>query len=135
MGSSSSGLYSTVAYGGSPLPDSYVDEPFYIGRSLGAGAMNYDVRDPKTGRAYRFVEGTEIDNPTVFAGKGTRNKLHSKTIEGLTREFPGTRGKDWKHSKGSGVLDFNGRARRAEVHWFEEQSVGKIKFKIKRWED
>ena len=135
MGSSTSGLYSTVTYGGSSLPDSYEDEPFWIGRSLGAAAMNYDVRDPKTGRTYRFVEGTEIENPTVFAGKGTRNKLHPETIQGLKREYPDARGKDWKHSKGDAVLDYNGRARRAEVHWFEERSVGKIKFKIKRWED
>lgn len=135
MGSSTSGLYSTVTHGGSQLPDSYPDDPFHIGRSLGAAAMNYDVRDPKTGRTYRFVKGTKIDNPTVFAGKGTRNKLHPETVEGLTREYPGTRGRDWKHSKGGAVLDFNGRARRAEVHWFEERSVGKIKFKIKRWED
>lgn len=135
MGSSTSGLYSTVTHSSSSLPDSYEDESFEIGHSLGAAAMNYNVRDPKTGRTYRFVEGTKIENPTVFAGKGTRNKLHPETIQGLTGEYPGTRGKDWKHSKGDAILDFNGRARRAEVHWFEERSVGKIKFKVKRWED
>lgn len=31
--------------------------------------------------------------------------------------------------KGIGYLDFHGGSYRAEVHWYEEKDVGKVKFK------
>lgn len=131
MGSGVSGLYSGT-YGSKPsLPESYLAEAFYIGRSLGCASLNYNVYDSK-GRSYRFIEGTAIENPTVFAGKGTRNKLKQEVSYGLSKQYGG-KPRNWKHSKGIGNLDYHGRSRKAEVHWFEEPSVGKIKFRIKRW--
>ena len=41
----------------------------------------------------------------------------------------------WQHCKGNGVIDFDGEERKAEVHWFQEETVGKVKFKVKRWID
>lgn len=35
----------------------------------------------------------------------------------------------------NGVIDFDGEERKAEVHWFQEETVGKVKFKVKRWID
>lgn len=116
------------------LPDSIPDEDWYIGRSLGAAAMNYDVRDPRTGRAYRFLEGTSITNVEVFAGNGTRNRLSPKVSHGLSEQVGG-RPRDWQHVKGIGTLDYHGRARRAEVHWFQAKGVGRVKFKVKEWLD
>lgn len=116
------------------LPDAIPEEDWYIGRSLGAAALNYDVADPRTGRAYRFLEGTTITDDEVFAGKGTRNKLNPKVSHGLSKKFGG-RPRDWQHVKGTGTLDYHGRARRAEIHWFQARGVGKVKFKVKRWID
>ena len=131
MGSSNSGLYATVTHGEPPLPDSYEDEPSEIGRSLGAAAMNYDVRDPKTGRYYRFAEGTKITDVVTFAGKGTGKSLRREVVSGLTREFGG-RPSDWKHSKGIGTIDRGYKYQDAEVHWFENKGA-KVGFKIKEW--
>jgi hypothetical protein len=39
----------------------------------------------------------------------------------------------WQHAKGIGVIDCDGEEIKAEVHWFQEESVGKVKFKVKRW--
>lgn len=104
-----------------------------IGRSLGAAAKNYDVRDPRSGRAYRFIEGTSLTNVEVFAGKGTRNKLNPKVARGLS-EQAGGRPKDWQHVKGIGTLDYHGHARKAEVHRFEAKG-DKVKFKAKERPD
>lgn len=107
---------------------------FIIPRSLGAKARNYDVIDPSTGVIYQFVEGARVTNQTVFAGAGTKRRLKEEVVEGLTREFGGTPSK-WQHAKGNGVLNDNGEERPAEVHWFQEETIGRVKFKIKRWLD
>lgn len=105
-----------------------------IGRSVGAKAKNYDIKDPETGDIFHFVEGTKIQNSQVFAGKGTKHSLHDGVAEGLTEQFGGTPSK-WQHCKGHGIIDYDGEERPAEVHWFQEETVGKVKFKVKRWED
>jgi len=104
-----------------------------IGRSLGAKFKNYDVVGPD-GTIYNFVEGTKIQNAVVFAGKGTRFPLHDGVPEGLTDELGGNP-ENWQHCKGIGILDDNGEERKAEVHWFQETTVGKVKFKVKEWLD
>lgn len=130
MGSGNSGLYASSVSNGSLL-ESYPGEAFQIGRSLGAAAMNYDIRDPRSGKYYKFAEGTTIDNVETFAGKGTRSPLRPKVAEGLTRQHGG-RKSDWKHSKGTGTIDRGSKWQAAEVHWFENNGV-KVGFKIKEW--
>jgi SPP1 gp7 family putative phage head morphogenesis protein len=107
-------------------------EDILIGKSLGAKSKNYDVIDPASGEYFRFVEGTKIQNAKVFAGYGVKKPLHDGVAEGLTKEFGGDPEK-WQHAKGIGVLDYYGDELEAEVHWFQEESVGKVKFKVKEW--
>ena len=90
--------------------------------------------DPVTGEVFHFVEGTRIQNSQVFAGKGGVKPLRPEVAEGLEEQIGGKASR-WQHCKGYGILDFYGEDRSAEVHWFQEESVGKHKFKIKRWED
>lgn len=103
-----------------------------IGKSLGGRAKNYDVLDVATGEYFHFVEGTKIQNAEVFAGYGVKKPLLEEVAEGLTKEFGGDPEK-WQHAKGIGVLDYHGDELKAEVHWFQEESVGKVKFKVKEW--
>lgn len=105
-----------------------------INKAVGAKSRNYDIKDPKTGDIYHFSEGTRIQNSQVFAGKGTKHPLHEGVGEGLTEQFGGSVSK-WQHCKGHGIIDYYGDNRPAEVHWFQEETVGKVKFKVKRWED
>ncbi|MBO4915012.1 MAG: hypothetical protein J5449_07380, partial [Oscillospiraceae bacterium] len=107
-------------------------KPIYIGKSVGARAKNYLVIDKETGIAYHLVEGTHIENPTVFAGYKGAKPLNPDTKHGLVSEFGGDAEK-WQHAKGIGVLDVGGEDVRAEIHWFQEENVGKVKFKVKRW--
>lgn len=107
-----------------------------IHKDVGAKFRNYKVVDKSTGVEYEFAPGTRIQNSEVFAGKGTKHPLHEGVAEGLTAEYGGTPSK-WQHAKGNGVLldAETGEEYPAEVHWFQEESVGKVKFKVKRWLD
>lgn len=109
-------------------------EDTLIHRSVGAKSRNYDVISPDSGDVFHFVEGTKIQNSEVFAGKGTKHSLHEGVAEGLAEQYGGNPEK-WQHCKGNGVIDFEGEERKAEVHWFQEENVGKVKFKVKRWID
>ena len=106
----------------------------HIGRSVGAKAANYDIVEPDTGEVFRFAEGTRILDAHAFAGKGTKRPLHKGVAEGLSEQLGG-KPENWRHMKGHGTIDYYGEERPAEVHWFEEETVGRVKFKIKRWED
>lgn len=109
-------------------------EDVQIGRSVGAKAMNYDVYDFDTGNFFNFVEGTRIQNAEVFAGKGTSSPLKEEVAEGLSEQIGG-KPENWEHCKGNGILDYYGKERKAEVHWFQEESVEKHKFNVKVWLD
>lgn len=105
-----------------------------IHKSVGAKARNYDVVDMGTGEIFHFAEGTRIQDAEVFAGKGTKKPLHDGVAEGLSEQIGG-KPENWQHCKGNGILDYYGEERPAEVHWFQEETVGKVKFKVKRWND
>lgn len=107
-------------------------DDIYIHKSVGAMAKNYDILDPVSGRRYHFSEGTRIKDPTVFAGKGGAKKLLPEVAEGLSEQLGGDP-EEWQHCKGIGTIDFDGEDREAEVHWFQEKTAGKHKFKIKEW--
>jgi len=118
----------------SQKPDIIKLKDIEIGKSVGAKAKNYDILDPATGEYFNFAEGTKIQNAEVFAGKGCKKPLDRVVAEGLAKQIGG-KAENWQHAKGHGIIDYYGEERPAEVHWFQEKSVGKHKFKIKRWED
>ena len=109
-------------------------EDIVIGKSLGAKSRNYDILDPDSNEYFQFSEGTRIRNAEVFAGKGASKPLNPEVAEGLSEQIGGDPDK-WQHCKGIGTIDVHGEDVDAEVHWFQEESVGKHKFKIKKWED
>lgn len=37
--------------------------------------------------------------------------------------------------KGVGIINDDGEEVKAEVHWFQEESIGKVKIKVKEWLD
>lgn len=95
-------------------------------------ANNYDIIDTVTGTYFHLAEDTKISNPTVFAGKGTSHKLKEDVAIGLSEQLGG-KPENWQHCKGDGIVDYYGEERKAEIHWFQEETVGKHKFKIKKW--
>lgn len=99
-----------------------------------SGKSSYEILDPRSGEYFCFSEGTRIRNAQVFAGKGTNKPLSTEVAEGLSEQIGGEP-TNWQHCKGIGTIDYYGEDIDAEVHWFQEESVGKHKFKIKKWEE
>jgi len=115
-------------------PDTVSIPDTLIHRSLGAAARNYSIIDPESGEEFKFVDGSKIQNSEVFAGHGTKHPLYEEVAQGLSEQIGGDPQK-WQHCKGIGHIDVDGEDIKAEVHWFQEASVGKHKFKIKKWLD
>ena len=131
---SANAIFANKTYTKAMNTDTISIKDIYIVKSLSARGRNYDVLDPETGEYFRFVGGTKIQNAEVFAGKGTKHPLHPGVAEGLSEQIGGSPTK-WQHCKGNGIIDYYGEERAAEVHWFQEETVGKVKFKVKRWKD
>ena len=68
----------------------------------------------------------------MFAGKGGTKPLDAAVAEGLA-EQQGGKATEWQHCKGIGTIDYYDEDVDAEVHWFQEPTAGKCKFKIKNW--
>lgn len=123
----------------------------YIDNSSGSGIINYGItyRTTSSGKviAMRSIEGTYeimlpdgsksiIKNPTfdkyeVFAGKGSDKELRVK--EHLVNNYGG-KAENWFHAKGyTNVANESGETRKANVHWFEEETIGIKEIYIKGW--
>ena len=64
---------------------------------------------------------------TIAAGRGVRDRKRLRRRYGAGR---------WRKLKGIAMVRLeSGRVRRAEVHWYEAQGVGKTGLKIKRFLD
>ena len=115
----------SVEYNGSNdiiyLPD------IIIGRSLGAMAFNYDIETPD-GEIVHLTEGTRISSIQVIAGKG-RDRLID-IVDVLVSEYGGI-ASEWQKVKGIGYVDYRDESLKADLHWYQEPTVGKVLWKIK----
>lgn len=81
------------------------------------------------GKIYYAVKGTKVTKIHNFAGKDTKSSLR---VEEHLLKNGGKKG-EWQHTTGDVKIDVDGKIKTAEVHWFQEPSVGIISAKIKRW--
>lgn len=81
--------------------------------------------------SFKIKPGSTIKSVEVIGGKGVKRQIDD--VARLVRENPGSSAKDWQKLKGFAELqDLNGNhLGRYEVHWYQNQNVGKIEFKIK----
>ena len=105
-----------------------VEPEILIGKSVGAKAKNYDIVAPD-GETFKLTEGSRITDVKVIAGDGRVRKID--VVDKLVDEYGGNPLK-WKKCKGYGNIDVSGEDFLAELHWYEEPSVGRVAFKIKR---
>lgn len=99
-----------------------------IGRSLGAKAKNYDVKLPSR-EIVHLTEGTSVTHVNIIAGKGRNRKIDIVNV--LLDRYPGTKESEWVKAKGVGYIDYDGESYKAELHWYEEPSVGRVEWKVK----
>ena len=102
-------------------------------KSVGAKSKNYDIMDLKTGEMFHLAEGSILGNKKVFAGKGAK-KPYVKAWRYVDK-FPDTKEEDWQHVKGTGIVDYFGENRKAEIHWSQHKDIGKVDLFVKEWLD
>ena len=73
-----------------------------------------------------------MELPDIAIGRSVGAKVANYDVKDLET---GGNPDNWQHVKAIGYIDFYGEERMAEVHWFQEETVGKHKFKIKKWID
>ncbi len=77
--------------------------------------MNFDILE----------EVGEVE--TIATGSGIRDLARLQKLYGRGR---------WRKMKGVALIRLqNGRARKAELHWYEAHGIGKKEFKRKRYLD
>lgn len=81
---------------------------------------------------YYITKGTEITRLYVFAGKGSRKKL--RVSKYLSEQYGGEE-EDWQHTRGRGFVDYKDKSREADLHWFNNDEIGTVGMKVKRWFD
>ena len=99
-----------------------------IHRSVGAKAKNYDIELPNR-ETVHLTEGTRVTNIETIAGKGRDRTIDE--IDILLDKYPGTSELEWQKKKGLGYVDYDGESFMAELHWYEEPTVGRVKWKVK----
>lgn len=108
--------------------DGKIESPdIQIGRSVGAKTKNYDIELPNK-EIVHLTEGTRITNIETIAGKGRDRQIDEVDI--LLAKYGGS-ALEWQKKKGFGYVDFDGESYRAELHWYEEPSAGRHKWKVK----
>lgn len=107
-----------------------IEQDIYIAKSLGAAAFRDTIMLPN-GKNGKIQEGSTITKVVTFAGKGTNKEL--RVAKHLAKQY-NIPESEWKHSRGDGyVVCDDGVVRHAELHWFESDSTGRIKMKVKRY--
>lgn len=88
------------------------------------------VKFSKSGKSTVTIKaGEEITGIYSFAGKGSGKNL---VVSGLLAKQYGGEPKEWAHLCGfADVITDKGNKYCAEIHWFEHEDVGQIKFKVK----
>lgn len=98
-------------------------------KSVGAKWGNYEIVMPD-GSIARFVKGSKIQDKEVFAGYGTRTPI--RMVDWLNKKY-GVKSNKWQKIKAKARIENNGEEVFAEVHWYEENTVGKVEFKFKKY--
>lgn len=106
---------------------STIKSDILIHRSVGAKAKNYDIELPD-GSGTHLTEGTRIEKVQVIAGKGRDRKID--IVDTLIDRYGGDES-EWQKKKSLGYVDYEGESYRAELHWYEEPSVGRHEWKVK----
>lgn len=102
-------------------------EEILIPRSVGARGANYEIELPD-GETTHLTEGTRITNIKVIAGKGRDRQIDE--IDILLARWGGS-ADEWQKKKGMGFVDYAGESYEAELHWYEEPTAGRHKWKVK----
>ena len=97
---------------------------------FGVGAKQKDTKVKlPTGERVILTPGSRITHVQTIAGLGRNRQIDM--VDVLVEKYPETDPQKWQKKKGIGYVDYDGESYKAELHWYEEPSVGRVEFKIK----
>ena len=91
--------------------------------------MDGKVRLP-SGEYAEFVAGKPVTQIETIAGYGRIRQIDE--VDVLMDRYGGIASL-WQKKKGIAHLIFRGEVYKAEVHWYEEPTVGRVKCKVKSY--
>ena len=105
------------------------EPPLSIGQSVGAAFEDIPVKLPD-GTETRLTPGGKIEKIRTIAGYGRDRGIDD--IDRLMIEYPQAKEERlWQKKKGIGSIDYDGESYKAELHWYEHPSTGRVEFKVK----
>jgi phage-related protein (TIGR01555 family) len=106
-------------------------KPLTIGKNGGTiKSSEFPELQPYEGAKCSIAHGTVVSNIYTFAGTGAKKPVYKENL--LLKSYGGQAG-EWQHTSGIGIVEVNGAVAKAEIHWFQEPSVGIVEARIKRW--
>lgn len=103
-------------------------EDFLIPVGVGAKAKSVYIKLPD-GSISELTPGSRVTKVQTIAGNGRNRQID--IVDLLVEEYPGTSPEKWEKQKGFGYVDYDGESCLAELHWYYEPTVGRVKWKIK----
>lgn len=103
-------------------------ESFVVPVGVGAKAKDILVKLPD-GSSVALTKGSRVTNIQTIAGAGRDRQID--IVDLLVEKYPNSKPELWKKQKGFGYVEFEGESFKAELHWYEESSVGRVKWKLK----
>lgn len=104
------------------------EKDIYIPLGVGAKQKDVKVKLP-TGERIALTPGSRITHVQTIAGAGRNRQID--IVDLLVDKYPGTDPQKWQKKKGVGYVDYDGESYKAELHWYEEPSVGRVEYKVK----
>lgn len=105
-----------------------IKENIEIGRSIGAASKNYPIKLP-SGNHGKILEGTEITDVVVFAGKGTGTPIRNAKLLEERYDIPA---KEWEKVRGTAYIRAGDTNKKAELHWYEARGL-RVEMKVKKY--
>lgn len=99
-----------------------------LGKSVGAKSKAVCVKLPN-GEQVSLIPGTRVTHVQTIAGKGRDRQID--IVDVLTSQYPESKAELWQKKKGLGHVDYHGEDYLAELHWYEEPTAGRVKWKVK----
>lgn len=113
-----------------------IEQNFILPNTLGAMAKTFYVKVDKKLRdgVWFLKKGSKVTGVKVIA-QGEKIRDVQKLIE----KFPlpdgsYTKVEDWYKVRGTAIISNGTEERVEEIHWYQCENIGKVDFKLKRWD-
>ena len=113
-----------------------IEVAFILPRTLGAMAAKFYVKTPKPMRekGWYLKEGSTVKGIVSMASGNNINDVSRLVNTYKKSDGSFTKAADWHKVRGTAIITDGQIDRTVEVHWYQCKDIGKVEFKVKRWD-